>query len=575
MKTLRASAPPRGHDTDIDLIIDSFAGGGGASLGIKWATGREPDYAINHDDAAIAMHRENHPGTVHLTESVWKAKPAEIVGKGRVALAWFSPDCTHFSVARGSKPVSPRVRGLAWVVIRWGKLPVKQRPRVIILENVKEFVTWGPLVKKRDDKGNVMLDAMGRELEIPCPKRKGVTFKRWVTTLRNLGYQVEWREINAADYGAPTMRKRFFLIARCDGMPITWPKPSHYDPKKKPDMFNAGLKPYRTAAECIDWNLPCPSIFLTKEEAREQAKHFGMSSIKRPLAEATMRRIAKGLMRYVLRAEKPFIVGLGGRQGQSPERGVDRPFQTITGKADSAVVVPHLVPVGYGERAGQAPRTHDPEAPLPTNVGTQKHAVVAAHLTQFRQRDGRNASVEDPVSTIVSDGGRHAQVVAFLAKHFGGVVGQEIARPLPTTTMRGTQNQMVTANLLKLRGTCADGQRVDEPAPTISAQGTHVAEVRAFLIKYFGNEKDGMPVDVPASTITSKERLGLVTIHGEDWQIVDIGMRMLTPRELARCQGFPDDYILTGTKTNQVARIGNSVCPHVVEALVRANVEVA
>ena len=579
-KTLRVPSRSSRQAQDLDLIIDSFAGGGGASLGIKWATGREPDYAINHDVAAIEMHRENHPGTVHLTESVWEAKPAEIVGKGRVALAWFSPDCTHFSVARGAKPVSPRVRGLAWVVIRWAKLPAKQRPRVIILENVKEFVTWGPLVKKRDDKGNVMLDAKGRELEIPCPKRKGVTFKRWVTTLRNLGYEVEWREINAADYGAPTLRKRFFLIARCDGKAITWPEPTHYDPKKsrKPDMFGTvERQPYRTAAECIDWGLPCPSIFLTKEEARAQAAHFGMSSIKRPLAEATMRRIANGLLRYVIRAREPFIVGLGGRQGQSPERSVARPFQTITGKADSAVIVPTLVRTAHGDvdkngkRRGQG--AHDINAPVGAVTGSGDFAVATAYLTQFRQRDGRNASVDEPASTIVSDGGRHAQVVAFLAKHFGGMVGTELPKPLPTTTQRGTQNQIVTANLLKLRGTCADGQPVDEPAPTISAQGTHVADVRAFLVKYHGNEKEGHPVDQPASTLTSKERLGLVTIHGEDWQIVDIGMRMLTPRELARCQGFPDDYVLTGTKTNQVARIGNSVCPHVVESLVRANVE--
>jgi DNA (cytosine-5)-methyltransferase 1 len=529
---------------DLDLIVDSFAGGGGASLGIKWATGREPDYAINHDLAAIEMHRANHPGTVHFNESVWKIDPREVIGNGRVQLAWFSPDCTHFSVARGAKPVSPRVRGLAWVVIKWAKLPRAQRPRVIILENVKEFVTWGPLIKKRDGNGKVMLDSKGRELEIPCPRRKGVTFKRWVTTLRSLGYEVEWREIDAADYGAPTHRRRFFLIARCDGKPIVWPQPTHYDPKRKRNLFDAGMKPYRTAAECIDWSLPCPSIFLTPEEARAQARHFGMSSIKRPLAEATMRRIANGLKRYVFDAAEPFIVPIQNYGREHDGYPVSAPLKTITAHPKGggfAVVQAGLIPSGYGEREGQAPRTHDPAAPLPTCVGTNKHA----------------------------------QVVAFLAKHFGGMVGTELPKPLPTTTQRGTQNQIVTANLLKLRGTCADGQRVDEPAPTISAQGTHVAEVRAFLVKYFGNEKHGIPVDAPASTVTAKERLGLVTIHGEDWQIVDIGMRMLTPRELARCQGFPDDYILTGTKTSQVARIGNSVCPQVVEALVRANVEVA
>lgn len=519
--------------TDLYLLIDSFAGGGGASLGIARAVGREVDYAINHDEAAIKMHRENHPGTVHLCESVWKVDPREVVGNGRVGLAWFSPDCTHFSIARGSKPVSPRVRGLAWIVLKWAKLPEHQRPRVILLENVKEFVTWGPLVIKRDERGRIMRDSQGRELEVPCPRRKGSTFKRWVTLLKKQGYAVEWRELNAADYGAPTMRKRFFLIARRDGEPIVWPARTH-GPKTAPGMFET-LKPYRTAAECIDWTLPCPSIFLTKDEAREVGKQLGMASLKRPLAENTMRRIANGLLRYVIRAREPFIVGLGGRQGQSPERSVARPFQTITGKADSAIVVPTLVPIGYGERQGQEPRTHDPSAPLPTIVGTNKHALVAA----------------------------------FLAKHFGGVVGTELTNPYPTTTQRGTQNQLVMANLLKLRGT-SNAADVAGPAPTITGGGTHLAEVRAFLVKYYGTAI-GQAVTEPLHTITAKERLGIVTIYGEDWQIVDIGMRMLTPRELARCQGFPDDYKLTGTKTSQVARIGNSVCPDVVEALVRAN----
>lgn len=498
---------------DQELLIDSFAGGGGASTGIEAATGRPVDYAINHNEAAIIMHRANHPRTVHLHESVWKADPREIVGKGRVGLAWFSPDCTHFSVARGAKPVSPRVRGLAWIMVKWAKLPRHQRPRVMICENVKEFVTWGPLVCKRDAKGNVMHDAKGRALEIPCPRRKGVTFKRWVTTLRNLGYTVEWRELDAADFGAPTHRRRFFLIARCDGRAITWPEPTHGDPRKLAgSMFGPKLTPYRTAAECIDWSLPCPSIFLTREEARVVGKQLGMASLKRPLAENTMRRIANGLLRYVIRAKEPYIVGQG---------------------AGTGVVSAFMVKNNFGEKPHYA--------------------------------------IDEPMRTQVAGGTHHAQVVAFLAKHFGGMVGTELPRPLPTTTQTGTQNQIVAAHLLKLRGTCKDGLQVDQPAPTISAGGTHLAEVRTFLIKYFGNEKHGLPVNGPASTVTAKERLGLVTVHGEDYQIVDIGMRMLTPRELARCQGFPESYILTGTKTSQVARIGNSVCPPVVEAIVRAN----
>lgn len=564
---------------DHELIIDSFAGGGGASTGIEAALGRPVDYAINHNEAAIIMHRANHPRTVHLQESVWEADPAEIVGKGRVGLAWFSPDCTHFSVARGAKPVSPRVRGLAWIMVKWAKIPKHQRPRVMICENVKEFVTWGPLVCKRDAKGNVMRDAKGRALEIPCPRRKGVTFKRWVTTLRNLGYTVEWRELDAADYGAPTHRRRFFLIARCDGKPITWPEPTHGDPRKLAgSMFGPKLKPYRTAAECIDWSLPCPSIFLTREEARVVGKQLGMASLKRPLAENTMRRIANGLLRYVIRAKEPYIVTCnhaGAFRGQT----VAAPMSTVCASRDAhGVIVPLLARTAHGEinkngkKRGQG--SHDINTPIGALTASQDFAVAAASLVPigYGEREGqepRTHSVNQPLPTVVG-ANKHAQVVAFLAKHFGGVIGAELSNPYPTTTQRGTQNQLVAANLVKLRGT-SNAVDANDAAPTISAGGTHLAEVRAFLIKYFGNEKHGLPVNAPASTITAKERLGLVTVHGEDYQIVDIGMRMLTPRELARCQGFPESYILTGTKTSQVARIGNSVCPPVVEAIVRAN----
>lgn len=594
------------------MIVDSFAGGGGASLGITWALGRAPDYAINHDEAAIEMHRTNHPETVHFCESVWKVDPRDVVGNGSVQLAWFSPDCTHFSIARGSKPVSPRVRGLAWIVIKWAKLPAAQRPRVIILENVKEFRTWGPLVKKRDERGKIARDSQGRELEVPCPRRKGVTFKRWLTTLRNLGYEVEWRELDAADYGAPTHRRRFFLIARCDGKRIVWPQPTHGDPRKQaPDMFGEGLKPYRTAAECIDWSLPCPSIFLTKEDAAEYRKFSGQR-VNRPLKAATEARIANGLLRHVLRAQEPYLVDVQNATWGGT-RGVKRPMQTVTAKpkgGGSALVMPMLIQVNHGRDTNRSQSGRDP---LPTVTAKHGYGAAAVYLAQFRQRDARHATVQEPVSTIVSDGGRHAQVTVFVAKHYGGVVGVGADNPMPTTTTRGTQNQIVAASMVKLRGTSADGQPLDRPGPTISAQGQHEAVCMFYGTKYYRTARGGQSLDEPAHTTTSrdrlavnsavlaraademfedgvrkvrafiakylghldlteKERLGIVTINGEDWQIVFIGMRMLTPRELARCQGFPDDYVLTGTKTSQVARIGNSVPPQTVEALVRANV---
>lgn len=633
--------PTTGHK----LIIDNFAGAGGASEGIRLALGRDPDYAINHSVGALVMHRANHPGTVHLCEDVFHVDPRSVVGPdGRVGLAWFSPDCTHFSAARGSKPVSHRVRGLAWVVIRWvKKLDPEQRPELICLENVREFLTWGPLILKRDSRGRVMRDSKGRELQIPDPKRAGMTFRRWKTTLEHYGYKVEHRILDAADYGAPTHRKRLFLIARRDGKPIVWPEKTH-GPQEvcaQHELFDLGRRgndagphrpegradapqdagtpygsmelpvpglraedtdrqeqaavndpglaekavpgsarhgrrlPYRTAAECIDWSLPCPSIFLTKRQARVAAKQLGLGGLKRPLAKNTMRRIANGVLRYIMRAGKPFIVptGYGERAGQEPRtHDAEAPLPTVVGEQKHAVVVPLITPVQNASSGGAG---HDASKPLNTITAHPKgggFALSAAHLVQVNHADGqpREQSLDQPLPTISSKHG-YAKVVAFLAKHFGGVVGQPIDKPQPTTTARGTQNQIVAANIVKLRGTCKDGQSVDQPAPTISAQGNHVAAVRAFLVKYYGTG-GSKSVNEPLDTITAKERMGLVTIEGEDWQIIDIGMRMLTPRELARCQGFDDSYVFTDkTKSDQVARIGNSVPPPIAAAIVRAN----
>ena len=477
-----------------EIIADNFAGGGGASTGIELAVGRSVDIAINHDPDAIGMHKMNHPNTEHYLESVWDIDPVQAAAGRPIGLAWFSPDCKHFSKAKGGKPVNKEIRGLAWVTVRWA---LKVRPRVMMLENVEEFQTWGPLV--RDLKGDLR----------PCPDRHGDTFRAFVSILttglspRNSGfleacralgveydlqaklqmfkglkYKVEWKELRACDYGAPTIRKRLFMIMRCDNQSITWPRPTHGDPSST-EVMSGKLKPWPTAADCIDWSIPCPSIFERKK----------------PLVENTLQRIARGLKKFVIDAEQPFIV--------------------------------------------------ESTAPM--------EAVAA--------------------------GGKSQLVAAFLAKHYGGGYtgpGASLESPVPTITTVD-HNAIVTSHLVKFRGTCQHGQSVTAPMPTITAGGLHVGEVRAFLLKYYGTST-GQPVDEPLQTITTKHRFGLVTIHGQDYQIVDIGMRMLQPRELFAAQGFPDDYIIDVdsngkpvTKTKQVARCGNSVCPPLADALVRAN----
>lgn len=491
------------------LIVDNFAGGGGASVALEMAFGRPVDIAINHDIDAIAMHEANHPATKHYHEDVWHIDPAKVCAGEPVDVAWFSPDCKHFSRAKGGKPVSKRVRGLAWVVLRWASLPKWQRPRVIFLENVREFLTWGPL------------DKNGR----PKNTKAGKTFKLWVSHLEALGYTVEWQVLRASDFGAPTIRERLFLVARCDGEPIVWPEPTHADPKLK-----TGLKPWRTAADIIDWSIPCPSIFERK----------------RPLAEKTMARIAKGIQRYVIDAAEPFIVPVTHTKAGDLAFPSSEPLRTITTAkgGEFALVAPTLIQTGYGERPGQTPRALDLQAPL---------------------------------GTVVAGGSKHAVVAAFLAQHNTGVVGHKAEKPLSTITGTGSHQQLVTSHLVKLRGTCADGQAVTEPAPTVTAGGLHVGEVRAFLLKYYGCG-EGQGMDEPLHTVTTRDRFGLVTIHGSTYRIADIGMRMLAPHELYAAQGFPADYIIrpvvegrTMTKTASIARCGNSVSPPPAVALIRSN----
>ena len=495
--------------THHELAIDLFAGGGGASTGMEQALGRPVDVAINHDPQAVALHQANHPQTLHLVSDVFEVDPATVADGRPVGLLWASPDCTFHSKARGGKPHRDRKqankrRALAGVVVRWAKTV---RPRVICLENVEEFQHWGPL------------DASGQ----PCPKRRGSSFRRWVASLRNLGYVVEWRELRACDYGAPTIRKRLFLVARCDGAPIVWPAPTHGAPDSLP-VRQRKLLPWRTAAECIDWSVPAPSIF---ERAR-------------PLADATCRRIAKGIVRYVIEAAEPFIVTNTTGHPGAP---VSQPLRTVTTAGNQALVSPTLIEIGYGERPGQQPR-----AP-----GLQR-----------------------PLGTVVSGGGKHALVTAFLAKHYGGVVGTPIGQPAGTVTTVD-HHSLVTANLVKMRGDNT-GSAADAPLHTVSAGGTHHALVQAFLVAYYGSEGDGQGLGEPLRTVPTRDRFGLVMVKGQPYTIADIGLRMLTPRELYRAQGFPADYIIERgadgralTKTAQVRMCGNSVCPPMARALVAAN----
>lgn len=542
-----------------ELLIDNFAGGGGASMGIEMATGRQVDIAINHDIDAVLMHEVNHPHTKHFCESVWDVDPREVCQGRPVGLAWFSPDCKHHSKARGGKPVEKNIRGLAWVVRRWVAIESWQRPKVVILENVEEFQDWGPL--SPNPEGDFY----------PCPKRKGRTFKNFVKMLKSYGYQVDWRELRACDYGTPTIRKRLFLIARCDGMPIVWPQPTHGDPANA-EVKAGKLKPWRTAAECIDWSVPCPSIFERKK----------------PLADATCRRIAKGIMRYVVNSAKPFIVNTANSKTTGRGKNawaLNEPIRTITSSPGFAVVAPTLIQVGYGEREGQSPRVPGLDKPLGTVVaGGGKHALVTAFMAKH-YTGVVGSDLRDPLATIT--GVDHNSLVTANLVHTGHGEGKKggkrfshgvrgVGKPLNTVTASGATAGLVTSHMVKLRGQNV-GSGTDEPLHTISAQGTHHAEVRAFLIKYYGTDQDP-ELCQPLHTITTKDRFALVTVRGELYAIVDIGLRMLTPRELFTAQGFPLDYVIEHdgkgkafTKTAQVARCGNSVCPPLAEALVRAN----
>ena len=515
-----------------EIIVDNFAGGGGASTGIELATGRPVTIAVNHDPEAIRMHLTNHPYTEHYQASVWDIDPAEVCRGRPVGLAWFSPDCKHFSRAKGGKPVSKNIRGLAWIVLRWA---AKVSPRVIILENVPEFVTWGPVRKGK-----------------PVKSKSGQTFCKWLTQLRELGYEIKYQKLKACDYGAPTIRERFFLVARRDGQPIVFPKPTHGE--------GDNLKPYRTAAECIDWSIPCKSIF----------------GRKKPLAENTMRRIARGLDKFTLKSDNPFIVNY---KFNNPPESINEPLYTITAVGNHSVVMPHISKF-YGGITGSSITE-----PLSTVTAIDHNALTAAQLIQYHSEQSgsevRGQSLNDPIMTVDASP-RYALTAAHIVKYYSGDHYTSANDPLHTITTKG-RNALVESHLCILRNN-EDCRSAEKLLPTITTSGAHFAVIRTKVEKYYKNGNFGNWNEVRkllnkhCGYSLAEDEILLLEI-AEDWYFIsDVGMRMLEPRELYRAQGFPDDYIIerdfTGreySRKEQVARCGNAVPPPFAEALVRAN----
>lgn len=542
-----------------ELVVDNFAGGGGASTGIRMALGRDVDIAINHDESAIAMHKVNHPTAKHYQEDVWQVDPVEACAGKPVGLAWFSPDCKHFSKAKGGKPCDKNIRGLAWVAVKWAKAV---HPRVIMMENVEEIQTWGPLLPNNR----------------PDPAKSGQTYRRFIRALERLGYKVETNILVAADYGAPTTRQRWFLVARCDGQPIEWPEPTHMPRGKFETLYGwaaHGIKPWVPVADVIDWTLPCPSIFASKEEIKSE---LGVNAV-RPLSDNTLARIARGVKRFVLDNPEPFIVSLN--HAYKPFRGqaVDKPLGTITAQPGFGIVTPMMVSIGQ-TGAGDG-RVRGVDEPLRTLVSKNESCLCAASLIQYHQEragePARGQTVDRPVMTLDASN-RYAMVSAFLHKYYDGGytgAGSDVREPAPTVTAID-HNSLACAYLTQFNNHCI-GQDLTDPINTITAGQGHFGEVRAFLLKYYGNEGYS-GCNEPIPTITTKDRFGLVTVEGVDYAIVDIGLRMLTPRELFDAQGFPHDYEIEQgadrrvmSKAEQVARCGNAVPPQLAEALVRAN----
>lgn len=684
-----------------EIIIDNFAGGGGASTGIEMALGRPVTVAINHDPAAILMHKTNHPYTQHLQDSVWNIDPVKICAGRPVGLAWFSPDCKHFSKAKGAALVDKNIRGLAWIVLKWAGTV---KPRVIILENVEEFKTWGPVHKGK-----------------PVKKKQGQTFDKWFEQLKALGYEIEYRELVAADYGAPTTRKRFVLIARCDGKPIVWPKRTHASIDSE-EVKSGKCKPWVSAAEIIDWSLPCPSIFETSQQIKDK---YGVKAL-RPLKPNTLRRISRGIDKFVIKSQKPFIipVGYGEKQGQKPRvndiaeplgtvvstvkhnvvdpiltpYGIqvnhgdaerinsldDKPMNTITAKNGYGVSEPILTPYALNQKFNNTPE--DINKPLSAITAVNSKEIVQPVLAPFHMHNHSNAAgtdIKDPVNTVTGTGSQML-ITPHLSKYFGGVVGENVKNPMPTVTAID-HNALVAPSLIQYHTEQSDKENraynFDGPIKTIDSsarygiaaahltqyfKGDHyhgpteplhtvTTEIRegvtlGYLTEYYGNARDGIDVNEPLKTITTKDREGvtlahitefkgqdigqgandplrtittsagefgavytrlekvtdnvdlkywpqvreklnvycdywiaddeilILTINGIDYFISDIGLRMLTPKELYAAQGFPKDYIIENDykgnaypKAQQVARCGNAVCPPLATAVVKAN----
>jgi len=508
-----------------EMIIDNFAGGGGASTGIELATGRPVDIAINHDPDAILLHKTNHPYTKHLQASVWDVDPREVCAGRKVGLTWFSPDCKHFSKAKGGKPVDKNIRGLAWIVLRWAGTV---RPRVIILENVEEFQTWGPVRRGK-----------------PVKSKAGQTFRQWKRQLSDLGYKIDHRELIAADYGAPTIRKRFFLIARCDGLPIVWPEPTHSEHGEN------GLPKWKAAADIINWDLLTPSIFDSRQEIKEKYDLYAV----RPLADNTLRRIIRGVDKFTIKSGNPFIVS---NNNNNAPHDINGAVPTITTGNRNLLLMPNMMAIG---QTGGGDRIRGIDEPINTQVSKAETCVTAASLIQYHTEQSekvRGQGLEDPLQTIDA-ANRYGLASANLVEYFGNgnplckfkgrEKGQDLRRPLHTLT---TQPEFAAVNTTVIKY-------------TDNINLYHWPEIRDLLNKYCGY------------TLADNEVL-LLGIENVWYFIADIGLRMLSPRELYNAQGFPDDYIIdydykgnTYGKTKQVARCGNAVCPPLATALVRSN----
>lgn len=626
-----------------ELIVDNFAGGGGASIGIELATGRPVDIAINHDEDAIAMHKVNHPFTTHYQEDVFAIDPEEVTNGRPVGIAWFSPDCKHFSKAKGGAPVEKKIRGLSWVILKWAMSEVS--PRCIFMENVEEIQTWGPL---KEINGKMY----------PDPARSGETFKGFIAMLTDgiskehpsfaeaceflkiapdsaeaerlsngLGYKVDYKVLKACDYGAPTIRKRFYLIARRDGLPIVFPKPTHGKDK--------GLKPYRTAAECIDWSIPCPSIFDRKKD----------------LSVNTQRRIARGLDKFVIKNPQPFIMQMNFN---NPPQNINKPLSTHTAVNKHYVSVPNIQPYIMSNNTNNA--QHSTKEPLPTVTTGNRNYLCSPSIIQYHSeqslKEVRGQKADEPIMTI--DGSpRYAINACYISKYFSGEhqKGADVNDPLPAVT-GVDHNAAVVVHLSSRYGDGKDGRgsSLDKPAPTVTGTN-HSYKVAANVVHYYGGSNHASKADNPLPTVTTLPRhylteshlcvlrknmdcksmdepLPTVTAHAghmahivtyiqkldstqdlKNWSkvrellnnyagyniakdeilileidgiqhfIADIGMRMLKAKELKLAQGFPEDYIIDiepyiGKKyseAKQIARLGNAVCPPVATALIRAN----